>query len=474
MREGQTVIAELRARLDQSLFREPAAADSPSAWSAKAAIVAGLLVLAVLLQMLRVGWSVSLHSLWAEDGPIYLSGALHNNFGGSLFDTYATYLVFVPRLIGELAGLFPIQDSAAAISILSGAVVAISGLVVWYATADLIESPHLRAGLATMTVLSPVGGLESTVSGAYVPWYMLFASFWVLLWRPRTTAGAGAAGALVLLTGLSSPGLWFFIPLALLRTIAIRNRRDGLILGGFWIGAAVQVPILIFNHETAVQPHWTHDIWTAFLQRVVAGAILGMRLDGKAWVHLGWPFLIALAVLATLALAYGISRTGLTARLFALIAIPTSLAMFVVSAYQRAVGSEMVWRAHTYQEVAGRYVIVPAMLLVSVVAVILDRRSRRQESASRPPWLAIAGLVLALVVVASSFDVENTEARGTPPWHPALVAAARTCDGEHPEEATVQTSPPGWGLSVPCAILLPLAGDNPRSRGSRRPTGSGW
>src|SRR5262249_3556638 len=155
-----------------TLFQEaPAAAIGGRA---PAPLIGGVLFgLAILLQMLRVGWSPSLHSLWAEDGAIYLAGAVHSSFGGSLFDTYAAYLVFVPRLIAELAVLFPLRDAPAALTVLSCAVVALSGLVVWVASRGLIESPYLRGALALLTVLAPVGGLESTASAAYVPWYML-------------------------------------------------------------------------------------------------------------------------------------------------------------------------------------------------------------------------------------------------------------------------------------------------------------
>ena len=89
MPTAQAKISALRSRLDETLFRDSPAptprAQRPAEW----AVIAGLFVLAVLLQMLRVGWSASLHSLWAEDGAVYLSGAVHNGFGGSLFDTYA-------------------------------------------------------------------------------------------------------------------------------------------------------------------------------------------------------------------------------------------------------------------------------------------------------------------------------------------------------------------------------------------------
>lgn len=407
--------------------------------------------------MLRVGWSVSLHSLWAEDGTVYFSGAVHSGFGGSLFDTYATYLVFVPRAIAEVADLFPLQDAPAAVSILSAAIVALSGLVVWLATAGLIESPYLRAGLAAATVLAPVGGLESTASAAYVPWYMLFASFWILLWRPRSVPGALGAGLFVLATGVSTPGLWFFLPLALLRTFALRDRRDGLLLTGYWGGAIVQVPVLVFNDETAVTPAWTHDIWTAYLQRAVDGAAFGLRLGGEAWAHLGWPFLIALLAAALLALAYGISRASLGARLLALIAIPTSLVMFVVSVYQRAVGSEMVWPAGHYLDGAGRYAIVPALLLLSVAFILVDRGSRREKDEQRPTWLAYAALALIALSIVVSFDVENVATRGAPPWQAALDHGAEVCASEGEEETGVPTSPPGWGLNVPCTDLAEFA-----------------
>jgi hypothetical protein len=449
-----STISSLRRRLDETLFQDPPPPDPAAQGAPRLLLIGGLLVVAVVAQMLRVGWTISLHSLWAEDGPIYFSGAVHNSFGGSLFDTYATYLVFVPRLIGEIAGLFPLQDAPSVISILAGATVAISGWIVWEATAGLLESPWLRGALVLMTVLAPVGGLESTASAAYVPWYMLFATFWILFWRPRSDLAAGGAGLFALLTGLSSPGVWFFIPVALLRTAAVRGRRDVLVLAGYWAGALAQVPVLLFNKEEAVTPLWTHDIWTDYLQRVVNGAVLGLKLGGRGWEHFGWPLLIVLLVAMIVGLIWGISRTNLTARLLALLAIPISLVMFVVSVYQRAVGSEMVWPAHIWIEAAGRYAIVPALLLVSVAAVMIDRRSRRREGESRPRWLPWAMVLLVVVVVAFSFRVADPEARGAPPWEASLAHSGEVCEAEPTATETgVATSPPGWGLLLPCDEL---------------------
>ncbi len=447
-------ISSLRRRLDETLFQDPPPPDPAAQGAPRWLAIGALLVLAVLLQMLRIGWSISLHSLWAEDGPIYFSGAVHSGVGGSLFDTYATYLVFMPRLVGEIGGLVPLQDAAAAISISSGIVVALSGWIVWEATAGLIESPWLRGALAILTVLAPVGGLESIASGAYVPWFMLFATFWILLWRPRTTLTAGGAGLFALLTGLSSPGVWFFIPVAILRTIAVRDRRDGLVLAGYWAGAIVQIPVLAFNKEEAVTPLWSHDIVTTYLQRVVDGAFLGLKIGGKVWQNGGWAALIVIIAVLIIALAYGVTRTNFTARLLALLAIPISAIMFIVSVYQRALGEQMAWPAHVWNEGGGRYAIVPALLLFSVAAVMVDRRSRRREGEPRPRWPAWGLAALAVIVVAFSFHVEDPEVRGAPPWQASLDHSAEVCETEPPEAETgVVTSPPGWGLNIPCDQL---------------------
>ena len=82
-------ISSVRRTLGETLFQDPSAKKSDMGRASALLILGGLFVLAMLLQMLRVGWSVSLHSLWAEDGAVYFSGAVHSGFGGSLFDTYA-------------------------------------------------------------------------------------------------------------------------------------------------------------------------------------------------------------------------------------------------------------------------------------------------------------------------------------------------------------------------------------------------
>ncbi|HEY5332385.1 MAG TPA: hypothetical protein VIJ21_02480, partial [Solirubrobacterales bacterium] len=87
-------------------------------------------------------------------------------------------------------------------------------------------------------------------------------------------------------------------------------------------------------------------------------------------------------------------------------------------------------------------------------AVMIDRRSRRREGEARPRWLACGLALLAVAVVAFSFHVENPEVRGAPPWEASLEHSAEVCESEPPAAETgVATSPPGWGLSIPCSEL---------------------
>lgn len=453
----QAKLRALRAHLDDSLF--PAARQSGTAlprWQL-ALLIGALFALAVVLQLARIGWSASLHSLWAEDGPIYMQEALTQDLWHAVVHTYATYLVVVPRLIAEGASLAPLRDVPAAVSILSGLVVALSGLAVWYASANHVRSPYLRGTLVALTVLSPVAGLESLDSAAYVPWYMLFATFWLLLWRPATMRGALPAGAFILLTGLSTPGVWFFAPLALLRAIAARDRRDGAILAGYAIGAAVQIPVLAFNQEVAVQPAWSGDIWTTYLQRVIDGAPLGLQLGGNAWDHLGWPLLIVLVLAGLVALVAGLRNSTPAARWIAAIALPTSLAMFVVSLYQRALGEQMVWPEGLHNSTGSRYAIVPALLLISAAVVMIDGARQRQPQSRPLAWTAWATMAVLAVALVTSFWAREISVRGAPPWEAALEAAAVKCMSPAATGAAIQTSPPGFGMELPCDRLAPFA-----------------
>jgi hypothetical protein len=452
-----TAIKKLRSTLDGTLFAPaPPTGSSLGRWEA-AIVLLAFLAMAIVLQLLRVGPSEALGAPWAEDGTDFLQGAIWDNFFDAVTSTYAGYLVVVQRLIGEVGGWLPLSDAPAGISLAACAMVAVSGLIVWFASAALIRSPYLRGALVALTVLSPVASLEAVASGAYAAWFMTFAAFWVFFWRPRSTWVAAAAGLFLCLTALSSPGLVFFVPLALLRAMVTRDRRDVLILGGFALGLAFQIPVTALSNEGTVTPVWTSDIWTSYLQRVLNGAALGEAAGGEAWRNWGWTFLIALLVASVAVLALALVRASVAARWFAAVAVLTSVVFFVASCYQRAVGSAVMWPPGLSGGLGGRYAIVPALLLVSVALVLVDWYLRSRSGAV-VLWGTAATIAILAVSLVSSFDLREPLVRGTPSWDEATRKAAVACERKPlpGDVAAVQTAPPGFQVYVPCDRLASL------------------
>jgi len=452
-RQLGALIKRLRQGLDRSLFRSPPPEPARfKAWE-KALVIVAFVALAAIFQLLRLGLSNALNSLWAEDGMIFLGRAIvPHDFFPLLAVTHGEYLVVLPRLIGEVGALAPLYHAPMAMNLLAVLFVALSGLAVWFASAGQIRSPYLRAVLVALMILCPVSTVEGVATPTNIAWYGAFAVFWLLLWRPATTWGASLGALLILVTGLSTPAPFFFFPIAFLRAIAIRNRRDALIVGAYALAAAIQSHAFAHNNEQVGVPVWTRHIITAFLQRVVDSSVLGLKLGGETWAAWGWPFLI-LIVIAVVACLTALLFRASSSRLFAAIAVGTSVTMFLVSAYNRApVGDWMTWPTGGYNAIGGRYAIIPSLLLISAGLALLD--------SARPLWrgrpiAAIATAAVLLVSLVTSFDVRvDATGRGGPLWDESLRTATAQCYSEGLAEVAVPTAPEGWTVAIPCDRLV--------------------
>lgn len=421
-----------------------------SGWEAGLVVVA-FVALAAVLQLFRLGPSSALNSLWAEDGTVFLGTALTHGFADAVTTPWAEYLVVLPRLVAEIGAAVPLHDAPLAMNLTAVTIVALSGLAVWFASAGHIHSIYLRALLVALLVLCPVSSIETVATPTNVAWYTTFAVFWLLLWRPSTTSGACLGGLLILLTGLSTPATLFFTPIVLMRALAIQGRRDILVVGSFALAAAIQLPAMAFNNEELTGPLWTGNVVVAFLQRVVDSSVLGLELGGSTWADWGWPLLIAIVAVVVGYLAWMMLRTS-ASRFFVAIAVATSVVMFLVSGYTRALGDVMVWRAGEYNTFGARYAMVPALLLVSAALVLLDSRYRSSASKGRP-IAAFAIAAVMLVALVTSFDVRGEIGRGGPPWDESLEAAAAKCEAKDLAAAPVATAPEGWTMEVSCSRL---------------------
>ena len=462
---GCGATAAWRDRIGPELFPAPPAEAQGRSRGRSALLLAGLVLLGAFLVVARLGPG-TFERVWAEDGPIYLAQAIGHGFWHTIFLPYAGYLVVVPRLIGAAAAtLLPLQWAATVVVALAALATALCGVAVWFGSAGQVPDRRLRAGLVIAATLAAAAGQETLDSAAYVPWFMLFATFWLLFLWPRTTAGAGAAGAFALLTGLSTPGVWFFAPVAILRALSGPTRKAWIVLAGYAAGALVQIPVLLTHDQEASL--WSGHIWTAYLQRVVDGGLLGQRLGGQLWEKLGWAFVIALALVAIVGLVLALRRAPRGSLWCVLALLGTSLSMFVVSVYQRGFAAEIFWRGGVATGLASRYVLVPAVLLVSAVVVAVSGALRGAWGRALPAATAtriVAATVAALVVVvAISFDMSYTSG-GVPAWRDALRQAADKCVAEGNEVAGIPTEPVPYGVVTPCTEAESFASTALRGR----------
>lgn len=454
-----------RERVDKGLFPSPGDTGPRFSVGEGALVVGAFLLIATALSILRLGTD-GYRTIWAEDSRVFMEGAFEHGYWHVLFHPYAGYLVLVPRLIGGLGEVVPLQDAAATIAVLSAFAAALSGLAVWFGSAGHVRDLWLRGALTIATALGATAGQETLDSAAYVPWFMLVGTFWLLFLRPKSWWGAGFAAAFVLLTGLSTPGVWFFLPVAALRIFSLsfpRDRRIALVIAAWAVGGLVQIPVILGQEQGTTL--WSHYIWTGLVQRVIDGGIFGERLGGGLWDVFGWGFLIVLCVALAIGLVLGLRRAPAGARWFVALAIPISFGMFIFSCYQRSVGPNIFWSAGSSGGTASRYVLVPASLFLGAFVVILDGAIRdRVGRGLRSAWPALAGAVLVLVAVGVSFD-QTSSLRARPYWGEALRASADKCITKHEEFAGIPTSPAPFGLVVSCWQVEQFASPSVRGAG---------
>jgi hypothetical protein len=457
-------VGRLRSFLDRVLF--PDAPFPPRITARRALVCAGIAVLCISIQLTRMWSSVPLDSIWAEDGGTWLADAMTRGFLDALTTTWDGYLQTSSRLVAEPVSLLPVAWFAAAMALCGAAIVTGCAFLVWRASAGHIESPRLRAALAAMVVLLPVVGVESLDNVTNSIWFLLFASFWVLLWRPRTFARAAAAGGFIFVVALSNSAIVVFAPLWLLRLIAIRDRRDTIIVAGFAVGTAVQLAFSGSGPGVGeagrftlfpFSPHWDWSLLPAYAQRIVGGAVGGQRINGFLWVNLGTAQEVVMG--AALLLFAGFSLFGASrTRVVVPITIAASLGLFLVLGYRRwfPLGMVFTWPHGSSSAAAAHYMITPTLLLLSALFVQLDARPRLVSAGA---WnKLLVGTVLVLFVVSlASFDVSDRTSRGSPTWSEALDAGRATCAHTNVADVALPIAPRStlgsYQARIPCSDL---------------------
>jgi hypothetical protein len=428
------------------------------------ALAAGAVVL-----LLRIAGRSPLTTIWAEDRTIFLTQALASP--RNLLASYAGYLQFLPRLIGQFVSLLPLSDASAAFAI-SGAVIASAvALFVFHASAGHIHSAWLRALLAAAVLLLPVAPLEIADSGVNTPWYLLFALFWAALWRPRGRGGMALAALVAFLAGASTPLALALAPLLIVRVAALRRVREHAVTAGLVAGLLLQAPVIHASHDSRMDQLSSPGGVLGFVAHDVVLPALGWHLDWwlQSAVGRNGATVLVGCLLAAVFAAIAVTQPA-RVRLVAGLALGCG---FLLAA-SAAVLSQWVTTdsIHFHIEPGARYTTLPIFLMEAAVIVAVDNVVRRARERSRPdeqaaafgvpPWVGwtrargATAAVVALVVALSfgwvtDFRNGNGRAGGTP-WAPVAGQWRADCQ-RHPDGAVTVPSTDPSTVAIPCANL---------------------
>jgi hypothetical protein len=420
-------------------------------WAIRVAGALAALSAGTLLHLERQRGVPVWNSLWAEDGRVFLTGALRD-FPGTFFAQNGGYLHLVPRAIAGVVALLPIRDAAAGMAVGSAAAIVLIAGFVYAASSEVLESRSARLGLAATVLLLPVPGHELFANTTNLHFYLLFACFWALVWQADTAVALGSRGLVVVATALSDPISALFLPLAIVAPAYRRSVRTLVVPGLFLASLVIQLAVMAGGARP--ERNWGFRLGAlpdVFSLRVTGGLLVGDRFLGDAWAAYGRAFaygaLLAVAAVITVLLVRSDRRTIA----FALIAVAYAGLFFCVQLVGRGTGG-IDPEVHGSRLDAARYVLVPFLLLTTTIVALVDRGYARRHASSRWAWARRAALLWLVTLLAVNYSVTNDRSRG-PRWDRELGDARRLCSagGMRSVRVLVAPSPPRvWFATVPC------------------------
>lgn len=441
----------------QALFPEA----RPSSWPRPllACGYVGGFFLVVALALARQTGLPATKTLWAEDGVIFYSQAVAHSVLHTLAASYNGYGQLVPRLAVQLAGVAPLRDVPTAVALAGAIGLALLSCLVFHMARGHIASPGLRALLVGAMVLLPLAVVEMLDNLVNLPWWIFFAAFWALLWRPSSRGGRLVAALICLLAAASEPLVGLLLPLVAVRAVALRQWRENAAAVGLVLGLVYELAVVLgANGEKSFSRTGLTSVPAAFGARVGLGWLTGLRGTDAivGWSRpaaevVGGAVFVA-AVVAGLKLG---DRRGRAFTVAVAVLVPLCFAMPV---WLRGAGPYM--QAAKSVGYAGRYAATPILMLVSGVLVTAGHLSARYRKPAAT-WGAIAlCCVLLAPGWATDFRDRNGRALG-PTWQSRLPLALAQCR-ENPGLRLVKLviDPPVDHVVLSCrALARRAAGD---------------
>jgi|GEM_PF-835303 len=437
------------ASIGRSLYRDAA---PPSLYGGRrVALLATLLIAGAAISLARTSpahWDV----LWAEDGPVFLRAAYV--LGPEvIFEPYAGYLHVAPRLLAEIAALFPLSVAPAVVTLLAALSLSVVACACFVFVETVVLHPAPRIAAWIGVVAAPTGTGEVLNSIANLHWFLLIGGFCAVLARPRPGAALWVAQVSVLSLAVLSDALGLLlVPLVVIRALLRGGRADWIMVIMVGIAGLIQMvgttagAIVMGERNTSGQLPTLGELLDVYAFRVVAPTLIGVagteRIPGRLEVLV--PLLATCLLTAILVgaatrvrwnrghvLAYAMASMAITAVVYSL-------------QWQWLGAPRELW-------IGERYAVVPTVLLG--LALIVAAGSLIEKVGTRSVARGLGVLVLLWIVILAAIDFRSGDRRvSEEPWATVVSAASIACaDGA--ASVALPIAPEGWALELSCAVI---------------------
>ena len=422
------------------------------------ALGAALFALAVVLPLFRQRGTHSWQTIWGEDGFIFYQQAADSGGVHVLFRGYAGYAVLPARLFAIPAQLVPLGNLAHYEAITAAVVCALLALLVYHASRGWISSRIVRLAIASLVVLMPAAGFETTATTTNTIWAFAAVAPWAIISLDDRWRSVAARAAVVFLAATGLPLTFLFLPLALVWAYLRRTRGVYVVLASLCVGLALQGMTMLRT---------TAELVPVKPQRPISGLIdlgstrlFGLTVFGPNQAIDLWndhgrtPGLIAGVVLLGLfVLAFiGTERRAqvLGGTFFVL-----GLAEFAILIWGRGIlpftfghNGVIDMAAHM------RYSVASTLMLSSAFAVLLSPIGSvaRDRLIARVGRIVLVAHIVLLTVVTFRVDTYRST---SPVWATEVIHARNECAAKGPQArvSIPQDVTPFWVVKVPCREL---------------------
>jgi len=379
--------------------------------------------------------------LWAEDGLFPLC-VEKSGYLSCLFDPFAGYLIFLPRVLAGATAVFPPSQWALVANLIAGALAGIAcGWAWWWLRRFGIGIVASAAG-SLLLVLAPIVGLEAlnVVASGYMPLLLVGT---IALAFPLKPYPAKSAAVLLLIAGLTIPSAAVLLLVLALQVLvgAIRKRAALWLVGGLLMGLLVQAVVALTSDvPRPVSLGWESlRTWVELVPTAVLSFWPGLNLGEEtvftnyvstpaSWT--GWILILAILVWGFWLIVLRRDR------------LRGAGILLVVGVIVGAIPSVIGYTNN-------RYFVVPCILWAVALLVCLDPVIRRL----RPLFLVLIG-ALVLIIWWPSLPASAWRTTAAPPWQGEVARVAAHCIADPTlTERPVFTPfwPPNWGdgLSEP-------------------------